>query len=141
MPSSYMLYTVINKVKRYIICLKAATCTCKKYQIDELSCPYVCAVLRKKYASPEEYCSFYYTKEYMLKTYEVPVQPLPDESTWDISRKILEEAVLPPKEKRCVGRPRKKRTKEITEKRESGQRLHVDPVDNKGIIRDRAKIF
>ncbi|XP_055824386.1 uncharacterized protein LOC129892883 [Solanum dulcamara] len=101
MPSSECLYTVIDMIRQYIVCLKEGICTCKKYQIDELLCQHVCTVLKKKYVHREKCFSFYYTKEYMLKRYEVLVEPLSDESAWDIPKEILEEVVLPPKGKKC----------------------------------------
>ncbi|XP_070055421.1 uncharacterized protein [Nicotiana tomentosiformis] len=46
------------------------------------------------YIEAPKYCSAYYTKEYFKKTYEVPVNPLPDETTWDLPTKVLDNVVL-----------------------------------------------
>nr|XP_016441433.1 PREDICTED: uncharacterized protein LOC107767034 [Nicotiana tabacum] len=43
--------------------------------------------------------------------YEIPVDPLPDESKWNVPQHIVEEVVKPPTGKRQSGRPQKQRYK------------------------------
>ncbi|XP_070020894.1 uncharacterized protein [Nicotiana sylvestris] len=50
-------------------------------------------------------------KDYMMKTYEFPVYPIPDESQWEILEDVLGDAVKPPKVKVKPGRPKKMRIK------------------------------
>ncbi|XP_070046037.1 uncharacterized protein [Nicotiana tomentosiformis] len=45
--------------------------------------------------------------DYLLKTYEIPVNPLSDETTWQIPEHVSSEVVLPPKGKIKPGRPKK----------------------------------
>lgn len=71
----------------------------------------------------ESYASAYYTKEYLLKTYEMPVNPIPDESNWDIPSYITNEVVHPPIWKRAPGRPKKTRHKQAWE--EHSKRLKM----------------
>nr|XP_016454430.1 PREDICTED: protein FAR1-RELATED SEQUENCE 3-like [Nicotiana tabacum] len=47
--------------------------------------------------------------DYLLKIYEIPVNPLPDETTWQIPEDVSSQVVLPPKGKIKPGRPKKKR--------------------------------
>ncbi|XP_059277886.1 uncharacterized protein LOC132032110 [Lycium ferocissimum] len=49
----------------------------------------------------------------VVKTYDVPVDPLPDESEWNIPKHISDEVVLPPRYKIPPGRPKKKRDKPL----------------------------
>ncbi|XP_070019522.1 uncharacterized protein [Nicotiana sylvestris] len=64
----------------------------------------------------EQYCSPYYTRENLLRTYEIPVNPMPDESKWNVSQYISEEVVNPPTGgKRQPGRPQKERYKTYDE--------------------------
>ncbi|XP_070056719.1 uncharacterized protein [Nicotiana tomentosiformis] len=49
-------------------------------ELDELSCAHALAALRHRNESYTNYCSPYYTRESLLQTYEIPVDPLPDES-------------------------------------------------------------
>ncbi|XP_070019603.1 uncharacterized protein LOC142178581 [Nicotiana tabacum] len=96
--SKYHIHTVIDGVNRYIVCLES-----KKS-------------LRHKNETYENYCSPYYTKESLLPTYEIPVNPLPDESKWNVPQHISDEVVNPPTgEKRQPGRPQKERYKTYDE--------------------------
>ncbi|XP_070047039.1 uncharacterized protein [Nicotiana tomentosiformis] len=54
------------------------------------------ALLDYTHIEAPKYCSAYYTKEYFKKTYEVPVNPLLDETTWDLPTEVLGNVVLPP---------------------------------------------
>ncbi|XP_009800689.1 uncharacterized protein [Nicotiana sylvestris] len=100
--STDYIHTVLDGVRRYIL--------------DELSCPHVLAALRHMDESYEQYCSPYYTTENLLRTYEIPVNPLPDESKWNVPQHITEEVVNPPlSEKRQTGRPQKQRYKTYDE--------------------------
>nr|XP_009800595.1 PREDICTED: protein FAR1-RELATED SEQUENCE 3-like [Nicotiana sylvestris] len=97
------IHTVIDGVKRYIVCLENKKCSCGQFQLDELPCAHALAVLRHRNETYENYCSPYYTKESLLRTYEIPVNPLPDESKWNVPQHLYDEVVNPPTgEKRCT---------------------------------------
>nr|XP_016442887.1 PREDICTED: uncharacterized protein LOC107768289 [Nicotiana tabacum] len=80
-------------------------------KLDELPCPHALAALRHRDESYEKYFSPYYTRENLLHIYEIPVDPLLDESKWNVPQHIAEEVVNPPTEKRQPGRPQKQRYK------------------------------
>nr|XP_016445268.1 PREDICTED: uncharacterized protein LOC107770470 [Nicotiana tabacum] len=101
------IHTVIDGVKRFIVCLQNKRCSCGQFQLDELPCAHALAALRHRNKSYENYCSPYYTRESLLHTYEIPVGPLPDESKWNVPQYIAEEVVMPPTAKRQPGRPQK----------------------------------
>uniref|UniRef100_A0A1S4C6U2 Protein FAR1-RELATED SEQUENCE 5-like n=1 Tax=Nicotiana tabacum TaxID=4097 RepID=A0A1S4C6U2_TOBAC len=106
------LHTVLDGVKQYIMCLETKKCSCGKFQLDELPCAHALAALRHRKETYENYCSPYYTRKSLLLTYEMPVNPLPDESKWDVPQHILDEVVKPPAgDKRQSGRPHKERYK------------------------------
>ncbi|XP_016459416.2 uncharacterized protein LOC107782974 [Nicotiana tabacum] len=114
--STNHLYTVLDGVKRYIVCLETKKCSCGKFQLDELPCAHALAALRHRKETYENYCSPYYTRKSLLLTYEMPVNPLPDESKWDVPQYILDEVVKPPAgDKRQPGRPHKERYKTFDE--------------------------
>ncbi|XP_019230588.1 PREDICTED: uncharacterized protein LOC109211506 [Nicotiana attenuata] len=115
-PTTSYLYSVLDKGKQRMVFLKDRTCTCRRFQLDELPCAHAWAVLKYKYIDHIEYCSVYYTTKYLLKTYEIPIYPVPDESTWEIPAKVLNEKVLPPDMTKTIGRPRKGRCKPISER-------------------------
>ncbi|XP_070034685.1 uncharacterized protein LOC107812228 [Nicotiana tabacum] len=73
-------------------------------------------VLKYKYIDHIEYYSMYYTRKYLLKTYEIPIYLVPDESIWKISAEVLDEKVLPPDVTKSIGRPRKGRCKPVSKR-------------------------
>ena len=91
--------------------LKNKTCTCNKFQLDELPCEHTLVVLKELNQEPYTYSSHLYTKEAMLATYEATVYPLPSQSTWCIPNAIKDMVVLPPKGRIRAGRPKKTRFK------------------------------
>ncbi|XP_075088347.1 uncharacterized protein LOC142170353 [Nicotiana tabacum] len=74
------IHTVIDGVKRYIVCLESKKCSCGQFQLDELPCAHALAALRHRNETYENYFSLYYTKESLQRTYEIPINFLPDES-------------------------------------------------------------
>ncbi|XP_075091614.1 uncharacterized protein LOC142171809 [Nicotiana tabacum] len=76
------IHTVIDGVKRFIVCLQNKRCSCGQFQLAELPCAHALAALRHRNESYENYCSPYYTRESLLHTYEIPVDPMPDESKY-----------------------------------------------------------
>ncbi|XP_019252659.1 PREDICTED: uncharacterized protein LOC109231452 [Nicotiana attenuata] len=90
---------------------------CRRFQLDELPCAHAWAILKHKYIDHIEYCSVYYTTKYLLKTYEIPIYPVPDESTWEIPAEVLNEKVLPPDVTKTIGMPRKSRCKPKSERK------------------------
>ncbi|XP_009588586.2 uncharacterized protein [Nicotiana tomentosiformis] len=109
------IHTVIDGVKRFIVCLQNKRCSYGQFQLDELPCAHTLAALRHKNESYENYYSPYYTRESLLHTYEIPVDPLPDESKWNVPQHIAEEVVMPPTGKRQPRRPQKQRYKSCDE--------------------------
>ncbi|XP_019264169.1 PREDICTED: uncharacterized protein LOC109241816 [Nicotiana attenuata] len=97
---------------RYIVCLENKKCSCGQFQLEELPCAHALAALRYRHETYENYCSPYYTRESLLRTYEIPVNPLPDENKWNVPQHILDEVVKPPSgDKRQPGTPQKERYK------------------------------
>ncbi|XP_075111473.1 uncharacterized protein LOC142181817 [Nicotiana tabacum] len=113
-PLTSYLYSVLDKGKQKMVFLKYQTCSCRRFQLDELPCAHAWAVLKYKYIDHIEYFSVYYTRKYLLKTYEIPIYPVPDESRWKIPAKVLDVKVLPPDVTKSMGSPRKWRCKPIS---------------------------
>ncbi|XP_060212179.1 uncharacterized protein LOC132639773 [Lycium barbarum] len=113
--STEFLHTVIDGVRRFTVCLRARTCTCGRFQLDEIPCGHAMAAIVYRHQHGAEYTSAYYSNKNFLDTYAIPVVPLPCESTWDILRHVKEEIVFPPDGKRPPGRPATKRMKPFYE--------------------------
>ncbi|XP_075075200.1 uncharacterized protein LOC107769196 [Nicotiana tabacum] len=110
------IHTVLDGVKRYIVCLENKKCSCGQFQLEELPCAHALEALRHRNETYENYCSPYYTRESLLHMYEILVNPLPDERKWNVPQYILDEVVNPPTgDKRQSGRPQKERYKTYDE--------------------------
>ena len=102
---------------RYIVCLERKTCSCGRFQHDEIPCPHAIAVLKKKNITDvHPYCSDYYKHDALTNSYAIPMEPMPDKREWKAPDSVLKEVVLPPRYKKMSGRPRKKRKKNPDEK-------------------------
>ncbi|XP_016432395.1 uncharacterized protein LOC107759043 [Nicotiana tabacum] len=86
--STDYIHTVIDGVKLFIVCLQNKRYSFVQFQLDELPYPHVLAALRHRNESYENHCPSYYTMEILLYTYETPLDPLPDESKWDMPQYI-----------------------------------------------------
>ncbi|XP_060970004.1 uncharacterized protein LOC115713798 [Cannabis sativa] len=113
--SNLIIYLVHDVKKSYVVDMEKKICTCKRFQFDEMPYSHAMAVITKRHGSCYDYCSYYYTQQSFLSTYEETILPLGDPTSWDIPDEIKERIVLPPKHKRPVGRPKKDRYKNIIE--------------------------
>ncbi|XP_016579954.1 uncharacterized protein LOC124890078 [Capsicum annuum] len=107
-PASEYIYTVHDKEKHFIVCLKEKKCSCNAFQLDEIPCVYACAVLDIKNFKKGPYYSDLYKPKIVLRTYDLPIYPLPHKDDWVIPKQIMYKVVLPSKYKRLPERPSKK---------------------------------
>ncbi|XP_069146098.1 uncharacterized protein [Solanum lycopersicum] len=115
--SSEFILTVYEGGIRYIVCLERKTCSCGRFQHDEIPCPHAIAVLKKKNITDVHLCcSDYYKHNALTNTYAIPLEPMPDKREWKAPDSVFEEVVLPPKYKKMSGKPRKKKKKNADEK-------------------------
>ena len=105
------LFNVYDNQTTYMVDLKNRTCTCKKFQIEEIPCCHVVAIIKHLHQDCYQYCSHYHEKETMLATYKETVYPIPSQDSWEIPQEIKEITVLQPHGKRQPGRPQKRRKK------------------------------
>ncbi|KAG5611446.1 hypothetical protein H5410_022727 [Solanum commersonii] len=116
-PSSEYIFLVYEPRKRYIVCLERIICTCGRFQEDEIPCAHTIAVLKHKNVTDmHPYCSDYYKPDALAKTYKVAMVPMLDKEDWTVPDYVLDKIVLPPRYRRLVGRPRKRRNKNADEK-------------------------
>lgn len=115
LPSCDYIYSVSDEGKQHIVCLENKSCSCRRFQVEEISCAHAWAVLKSKNILPDEYCSDLYNPKIILKIYEVPVYPLSHITEQNVPEHITEEVVLPQKYKRPPRRPKKQRYKSYRE--------------------------
>ncbi|PON58068.1 Zinc finger, PMZ-type [Trema orientale] len=107
--ASEIIFKAIEGTNSFEVNLEEKTCSCNRFQMDELPCSHAMAVFAKKHLSSYDYCSKYYKKETMLATYEGTVHPVGNPKEWTIPNSISEIKLKTPKGKRKAGRPKKKR--------------------------------
>ncbi|XP_059294752.1 uncharacterized protein LOC132047775 [Lycium ferocissimum] len=77
--STEYVYMVNDGPRRFIIDLKKKTCSCRMFQMDEIPCSHAWAVLKSKNLTADAYCSDLFKPSTVVNTYDVPIDPLPDE--------------------------------------------------------------
>ncbi|XP_062088985.1 uncharacterized protein LOC133795549 [Humulus lupulus] len=95
-PTNHILYEVRDDVKKSIVDLNSRTCTCNRFQMDQLPCAHAIAILKEMNQDRYQYCSPYYSKEAMVATYQEIVYPIGNEDTWKIPEHIKAVKVHPP---------------------------------------------
>ncbi|XP_060190368.1 uncharacterized protein LOC132619492 [Lycium barbarum] len=113
--STEFLHTLTDGAKKFRVCLQARTCSCERFQLDEIPCTHAMAAIVHRHQHGEDCTSTYYSNKNFRNAYAIPVEPFPCESTWDIPINVKEEIVLPPNYKRLPGRPTTKRMKPFYE--------------------------
>ncbi|XP_049352631.1 uncharacterized protein LOC125817096 [Solanum verrucosum] len=114
--STEYIYNVTDDGRSFVVCLKNKTCSCEKFQYEEISCEHARAVLKRKSLVADGYCLDLYKLMTILKIYEISIYPLPDVAEWVIPEYIMYDKVHPPKFKGPPGRLKKKpRAKTICE--------------------------
>ncbi|XP_049406027.1 uncharacterized protein LOC125869600 [Solanum stenotomum] len=107
-PSNNYVYNAHHEGRTYIVCLKNKTCTCKRFQMDEIPCLHAWTVINKKHFDVGPYCSDMYKPSNLLDTYNIPITPLPNQNEWNVPEYIKDDKVRPPKHKKLPRRQSKK---------------------------------
>ncbi|XP_062100209.1 uncharacterized protein LOC133806090 [Humulus lupulus] len=108
-PSNEYLFEVVKEEKSWIVNLKDQTCTCNKFQMDEMPCGHALSMMKEIHLDPYVYCSDYYTTKTWLQTYEAIVYPVGNQRTWDVPNYIKEIIILPSDARVKTWRPKKRR--------------------------------
>ncbi|KAG5595574.1 hypothetical protein H5410_036806 [Solanum commersonii] len=95
-------YSKLLAYLSFMVYLKNKTCSCGKFQYEEIPCEHAWAVLKQKSLVADEYCLDLYKPITVLKIYEIPIYPLPDVAEW-----VIPEYIMPKK------KPRAKTTREL----------------------------
>ncbi|KAL5548529.1 hypothetical protein UlMin_003760 [Ulmus minor] len=108
-------FDVVDGDRNYCVDMALWTCTCRKFQLDQLPCDHVLAVVRKTPYQAYDLCSLYYTREFWHETYRGVISPIPHISSWTIPQQISEFELQPSDVRTVAGRRRKRRLPSIGE--------------------------
>ncbi|XP_062080876.1 uncharacterized protein LOC133785673 [Humulus lupulus] len=129
--TSTLIYSVHSGLTTNTVNIAKKSCTCNKFDLNESLCEHSTIVIRKMNLQYRTYCSYYFTKQAMLNTYNASIHPLGDPKTWRVPPDVEEIEVLPSKGNRKSGRPRKKR---FVSGREGLISLNMEGVESLGSI-------
>ncbi|XP_060960990.1 uncharacterized protein LOC133031496 [Cannabis sativa] len=128
-PANQNLFEVIDEDRTRIVNLKEKTCTCNRFQKDEMPCNHAVAVMKDLNINTYNYCAQYYTSKAWLQTYEETVYPVGNVREWELPEFFEDIIVLPPKERIKSGRPRKRRMARLGKQRNKTSVASVDKRD------------
>ena len=113
-------YEILYYGDSYVVNLENKSCICGSWELSGIPCCHAICTIYDRQEQPEDYVSFWYSKEMYLRSYSYMMTPIAGENFWPLSH---EAPISPPPLKKMPGRPKTLRRKEEHEK-ESGQRLH-----------------
>ncbi|XP_062103374.1 uncharacterized protein LOC133814429 [Humulus lupulus] len=111
LPFNTIKYQVRDeKGTNFTVNIHNRTCTCNRFQEDEMPCGHAVVVIAKRNMGVYDYCAQFYKTETLKVLYEENVHHLPHKDKWNLPQH-LDIVVLHPKVTIPAGRPRKKRIK------------------------------
>ncbi|KAI8530939.1 hypothetical protein RHMOL_Rhmol11G0099000 [Rhododendron molle] len=88
---------------QYTVDLRAMTCTCRKWDLCGIPCTHAIAAIQNRKHDAESYINACYSKENYARAYHTLIMPINGKDMWP---KTGFTPVLPPLEKRKLGRPK-----------------------------------
>ncbi|XP_062113173.1 uncharacterized protein LOC133824312 [Humulus lupulus] len=113
--SNLVVFTIYDEETPYIVNMEKKTCTCRRFEYDEMPCSHAMAIIIKQKLNCYDYVSYYYTNEAYIATYEDFIMPLGDQHSWELPAELTQHEVLPPLTKRPAGRPKQTRYRAFSE--------------------------
>ncbi|KAL5562360.1 hypothetical protein UlMin_032107 [Ulmus minor] len=95
-PASDTVYTVLEGDKNGVVDLHARTCSCRRFQLEQLPCAHAMIAIRHSKRDVYDFCFEYYNSSTWKATYAGVVYPLPHQGDWVIPNEVRDVKVLPP---------------------------------------------
>ena len=92
-----------------IVNIREKTCTCRKFDLEQLPCAHVLAVCSQARIKRSRLWSDKYTTDALHYAYGETINPVGDQSDWVMPEDLSGLKVLPPNERVSAGRPRTNR--------------------------------
>jgi hypothetical protein len=116
-PISHTAHEVRHDGRLYIVDMRARSCTCRAFDLDQLPCEHAFAAGRSmKLRNLDEYCSPLYTVERVLHAYAEPIFPVGEKCDWDVPEEVKNRVVKAPETRIPAGRPRRRRIPSVGER-------------------------
>lgn len=104
-----MQYQVIDGTIHHNVHQPSRICSCRMWDILQISCPHACSILGKKNCSTQDYVLPYYLNSKLSSTYKYFIHLLVDPRGWHIPEHVSSVNIFPSNVKRLVGKPKKLR--------------------------------
>ncbi|CAL2266180.1 unnamed protein product [Prunus armeniaca] len=102
-------YNVLDGDLNGLVHLQNRSCTCRKFDLEQLSCKHAIAVCQHSKLNPYSFASSYYTRATWAAAYAESIYLVPPEGTWVIPENLKKVKILPPLSKVMLGRRKMQR--------------------------------
>ncbi|XP_020426520.1 uncharacterized protein LOC109950802 [Prunus persica] len=89
-------YNVLDGDLNGLVHLANRSCTCRKFDLEQLPCKHAIAVCRHLNLNPYSFASSYYTRATWAAAYAESIYPVPPKGTWVIPEHLNNVKILPP---------------------------------------------
>ncbi|CAL8174677.1 unnamed protein product [Prunus armeniaca] len=131
-----MEYNVLDGDMNGLVHLQNYSCTCRKFDLEQLPCKHAIAVCRHLKLNPYSFASSYYTRATWAAAYAESIYPVPPQGTWVIPENVQNVNLLPPISKVMPGR---RKTQRIPSKGEDSRERKCSRCGVKGHYRSTCK--
>ena len=100
-------YNVLDGDMDGLVDLTNNSCSCRKFQLEQLPCKHVVAVCRFLKVNVYSKASRYYTRKTWMDAYSDSIYPIQPHGMWDIPEDVRSRVVLPPIARVMPGRRKK----------------------------------
>ncbi|KAL5549342.1 hypothetical protein UlMin_004573 [Ulmus minor] len=90
------VYTILDGDKNRVVDLQARTCSCRRFQLEQLPCAHAMIVIWHSKRDVYDFCFEYYNSSTWKATYVEVVYPFPHQGDWVIPNEVCDVKVLPP---------------------------------------------
>ncbi|CAL8083959.1 unnamed protein product [Prunus armeniaca] len=129
-------YNVLDGDLNGLVHLQNRSCTCRKFDLEQLPCKHAIAVCRHLKLNPYSFASSYYTRATWAAAYAESIYPVPPEGTWVIPQNVKKVKILPPL---CNVMPGRRKTQRIASRGEESRQKKCSRCGVKGHYRSTCK--
>ena len=135
----HQIYQVVDGNLEFVVEILKRSCTCCKWDLDEIPCSHACAAIRKANLCHYTYVSDFYMKDVFVSTYNGIIHPVGSQKFWDIPDIVKDHVVLPPIVRRRASRPKRRGFLQLVKKR--GKSSVVGSMKMDTIVKDVEMLF
>ncbi|XP_008241004.1 PREDICTED: uncharacterized protein LOC103339486 [Prunus mume] len=129
-------FNVLDGDLNGLVHLQNRSCTCRKFDLEQLPCKHAIAVCRHLKLNPYSFASSYYTRATWEAAYAESIYHVPPEGTWVIPENLKKVKILPPF---CKFMPGRRKTQRIASKGEESRQKKSSRCGVKGHYRSTCK--